>query len=151
MNVATVTGSDISRSTLTAWRAVFGASLREATARASAPAEHGTLLMARVLIQGDVDRALVVICPMKEARRLAAGFFQKDAEALEATLVADVFGELANMIGGLIKRQLPRSSRLSLPDILPPEKEPPARSTLAEAIFDCGQAPMAVRLVQTPS
>ena len=145
-----VTGTDISRSTQTAWKAVFGRPLASAP---SAPrALRGEpLLVARVRILGTPPRAILIVCPLEEARKTAAAFYSRDPASLDQALVEDVFGELANMIGGQIKRHFPSSARLSLPEIDRAGEDGAAEGkTVAEALFECGRSPLAVRLV-TPS
>lgn len=146
-----VTGSDISRSTQMAWKAVFGRPLSSSSA--SPRTKRGEpLLIARVKILGTPMSSVLIICPLEEARRTAAAFYSKDPAALEQALVEDVFGELANMIGGQIKRHFPSSSRLSLPEIDRAGADAAAEgSTVAEAVFECGRGPLSVRLVQNPS
>lgn len=145
-----VTESDISRSTQAAWKAVFGRSLEglRGSTNGAAKKPH---LVARVRLMGSIQRELLIACPMEEARLLAAGFFRKDAATLDAALVEDVFGELANMIGGLIKRHLPHSTRLSLPEILRGDLDDAGKETVAQALFQAGHAPLTVKLLQTPS
>ena len=144
-----VTESDISRSAQTAWKAVFGRPLSAAPASPGVP--KTPLLIARVHILGAVPGTLLIVCPVEEARRTAAGFYNKDAAGMEEALVRDVFGELANMIGGLIKRHFPHSSRLSLPEVTEKSSDAAEGKTLVQAVFACGAGPLAVRLVQNLS
>lgn len=149
--MAPVTDSDISRSTQAAWKAVFGSALEGAGPVKQPLNGHKPFLVARVHIIGSVQRSLTIVCPMEEARRLAAEFFHRAPEALEQALVEDVFGELANMIGGLIKRHLPHASKLSLPEVLKQGEDAQEKGTEAQALFASGRTPLAVRLAQNPS
>jgi hypothetical protein len=145
-----VTESDISRSAQTAWKAVFGRALTAAEPSA-APAVRPPLLVARVHILGAISGTLQVVCSVEEARRTAAGFYNKEASRVEEALVRDVFGELANMIGGLLKRHYPHSSRLSLPEVTEKSSDAGEGKTLAQVFFSCGAGPLAVRLLQNLS
>lgn len=145
-----VTESDISRSAQAVWKSVFGHSLPSAPPQRAASVNE-RFLVAKVSISGDPTRAILIVCPQEEARRLAAGFFQVDITAMKEPLIHDVFGELANMIGGLIKRHFPHSARLSLPEVKEAPFQDARQETLAQAFFECGTKPIAVRLVQNPS
>ena len=149
-DMSPITESDISRSFQAVWTSVFGQPLPAAPPRPfGAPA--GRALVARVRILGEVQRTVVVVCSMDQARRLAAGFFGLDPASVEESLIRDVFGELANMVGGLVKRHFPTSCRLSLPDVREVRTDEPETGPSVQVLFDCGDAPLAVRLVQNPS
>lgn len=133
--MTSVTPSDISQSTQAAWKAVFGIPLREIAA--VDPIKKGDkILLSRVRILSDVSRSIVVICPLDRAREIAGGFFGKDPGDIETNLVHDVFGEIANMIGGLIKRHFPQSTRLSLPEVVETEQSN-STELLSQAVFVC--------------
>jgi hypothetical protein len=145
-----VTETDISRSAQAVWKSVFGHSLPSAPLQRTTSVDE-RFLVAKVNISGDPSRSIVVVCPQEEARRLAALFFQVDVSTVKEPLIHDVFGELANMIGGLIKRHFPHSARLSLPEVKEAPFQDARQKTVAQAFFECGSKPIAVRLVQNPS
>jgi hypothetical protein len=144
-----VTQSDILKSTQEAWRAVFGKHLPPLTT--GAPSMDDPILIARVRILDETSQSILVICPAKGAKLIAAGFFGRAASAIDTTLVHDVFGEIANMIGGLIKRHFPLTAKLSLPDVTEGTDRKDA-DVILQAHFACGAGtPLAVRLVQNLS
>jgi hypothetical protein len=148
--MSSVTETDISRSFQAVWKSIFGGPLLAVVKRSSVSAV-GRAIVARVRISGDLPQAVVVVCSAEQARRLTARFFGLDPERVEESLVRDVFGEVANMIGGLIKRHYPTPCRLSLPEVKEVQTDEPEESPSVQAFFQCGDAPLAVRLVQTLS
>jgi chemotaxis protein CheX len=139
---------DIARSTQNAWKAVFGSPLAPKNGAVSPSA--APRLVASIQILGNVPRVVVLDCPWEEARRVTAGFYNRDPKAVPEDLVKDMFGELVNMIGGQLKRFYPSSSRLSLPQV----KESRASGTtmetgvLQKAAFESGPAPVTVILLE---
>ena len=145
-----VTESDISQSFQAVWTSVFGRPL-PAAPPSPAAAPFGRALVARVRILGEVQQTIAVVCSMEQARRLTAGFFGLDPASVEESLIRDVFGEVANMVGGLIKRHFSTPSRLSLPDVREVRTDEPEPGLSVQVLFACGDAPLAVRLVQNLS
>jgi hypothetical protein len=145
-----VTESDISRSFQAVWTSVFGRPLPSAPARPAA-APSGRAIVARVRISGEVEQSVVVVCSIEQARRLTAGFFGIDPASVEESLIRDVFGEVANMVGGLVKRHFPTPCRLSLPDVREVRTDEPETGPSVQVLFACGDTPLAVRLVQNLS
>lgn len=146
-----VTESDISRSTQTAWKAVFGSPLPVGAPPKPGAARAGRMLVAKVQILGGVSRTVLIACPWEEAHKVAARFYRTEDAALDDALVRDVFGELANMVGGLIKRHYPNASRLTLPEVREGGGEDAPGTVLVQAVFECGRSPLSVRLLQSPS
>jgi hypothetical protein len=149
--MSTVTESDISRSFQAVWASVFGGPLPAVPTRQAGTKAGRALVGARVRLMGEVPQSVVVVCSLEQARRLTAGFFGLDQGRVDDSLVRDVFGELANMIGGLIKRHFSTPCRLSLPEVREVQSDEPEAGPSVQAFFESGDAPVAVRLVQTPS
>ena len=145
-----VTESDISRSFQAVWASVFGGPMPAAAPR-PAGAPSGRAIVARVRISGDFQQTIVVVCSMDQARSLTARFFGLDPERVEKSLIRDVFGELANMGGGLIKRHFTTPCRLSLPEVIEVPRDEPETDPSVQAFFKYGDSPLAVRLVRTLS
>lgn len=74
-------------------------------------------LSAAVHLSGEWNGAVVVECGQTEACRLAGRFLSMDPPEAVDDVVRDVFGELANMIGGNLKSVLSRGIRLSMPTV----------------------------------
>lgn len=82
------------------------------------PAKARFDVMASVSITGSWHGHVVFACTEKAARNAAGAFLMMDsAEVTEADL-ADVLGELANIVGGNVKSMLPTGCFVSLPHVV---------------------------------
>jgi len=77
-----------------------------------------TGMVASVSISGGWSGHVVVSCSTSAARQAAAAFLMMDATEVSTDDVADVMGELANIVGGNVKSMLPASSFVSLPQVV---------------------------------
>jgi chemotaxis protein CheX len=82
----------------------------------SATASAG--VVASVSISGGWSGHVVVSCSTSAAKQAAAAFLMMDATEVSTDDVADVMGELANIVGGNVKSMLPASSFVSLPQVV---------------------------------
>jgi len=78
----------------------------------------GDRLTSAVHLTGDWNGAVLLECDRKQACRLAGRFLSVDPPETVDDVVRDVFGELANMIGGNLKCVLMRGIRLSIPSVV---------------------------------
>ncbi|MGN6522115.1 MAG: chemotaxis protein CheX [Actinomycetes bacterium] len=86
-----------------------------------------------VSITGDWNGNVVVGTTLAGARALAAGMLMLDEADLAEADVADVLGELANMVGGNVKALLPTPHSLSLPFVVLQEGASPLLPHSVEA------------------
>jgi chemotaxis protein CheX len=84
------------------------------TASGTAPAG----MVASVSISGGWSGHVVVSCSTSAAKHAAAAFLMMDATEVSYDDVADVMGELANIVGGNVKSMLPAASFVSLPHVV---------------------------------
>ena len=85
------------------------------------PTDVGTApagVVASVSISGGWSGHVVVSCSSDAARQAAAAFLMMDAGEVSTDDVADVMGELANIVGGNVKSMLPAASFVSLPHVV---------------------------------
>jgi chemotaxis protein CheX len=75
-------------------------------------------VVASVSISGGWSGHVVVSCSEGAAKHAAGAFLMTDAADVTAEDVADVMGELANIVGGNVKSMLPASSFVSLPHVV---------------------------------
>ncbi len=75
-------------------------------------------LTAAVHLAGDWNGAVLVECGRGQACRFAGRFLSKDPPKAVDDVVLDALGELANMIGGNLKRVLSPGIRLSMPAVV---------------------------------
>ena len=75
-------------------------------------------IVASVSISGGWSGHVVVSCSTSAAKQAAAAFLMMDATEVSTDDVADVMGELANIVGGNVKSMLPASSFVSLPQVV---------------------------------
>ena len=75
-------------------------------------------LTAAVHLAGDWNGAVLVECNRGQACRFAGRFLSIEPPGSVDHVVRDVLGELANMIGGNLKRVLMRGIRLSMPSVV---------------------------------
>lgn len=78
----------------------------------------GDKLTAAVHMNGDWNGALLLECDCGEACRLAGRFLSIEAPETVNDDVRDVFGELANMIGGNMKFLIAPGTHLSTPSVI---------------------------------
>jgi chemotaxis protein CheX len=76
-------------------------------------------VVASVSISGGWSGHVVVSCSTPAAREAAAAFLMMD-DATDVSMddVADVMGEIANIVGGNVKSMLPAASFVSLPQVV---------------------------------
>jgi chemotaxis protein CheX len=107
-------------------------------------------LSAAVHLSGEWNGAVIVECGQTEACRLAARFLSMDPPETVDDVVRDVFGELANMIGGNLKSVLSRGIRLSMPTVSD-GSDYAVRICGSEVIerlpFECSEGPFQVTLL----
>ena len=78
----------------------------------------GDRLTAAVHLAGDWNGAVLLECDRRQSCRFAGRFLSMDPPDRVDDVVRDVFGELANMIGGNMKCVLTRGIRLSMPSVV---------------------------------
>jgi chemotaxis protein CheX len=80
--------------------------------------DNGSEVHSSVSITGTWQGAVVFGASALAARRAAAAFLVTAPEAVSQDDVADVLGELANILGGNVKGMLPPGCLLSLPQVV---------------------------------
>jgi CheY-specific phosphatase CheX len=80
--------------------------------------EPGDRFIGTVHISGSWQGSVVVECPEKFGRLVAAAMFGNEPDAVEDDEIVDVVGELANMTGGNVKALLEGEATLSLPTVV---------------------------------
>jgi chemotaxis protein CheX len=71
-----------------------------------------------VSISGSWSGHVVYACSAAAARRAAAAFLAMEVDEVGEEDLADVLGELANIVGGNVKAMLPPGCFLSLPQVV---------------------------------
>jgi chemotaxis protein CheX len=82
------------------------------------PDEAKYEVMSAVSITGSWHGHVVFACTEKAARYAAAAFLAMDEAEVGQEDVADVLGELANVVGGNVKSMLPAGCFISLPHVV---------------------------------
>ena len=75
-------------------------------------------IRAWVAITGSWEGHVLVSCSQAQARNLTAAFLGMSADEVAEEDVADVLGELANIVGGNVKSMLPSGCNLSTPSYM---------------------------------
>lgn len=76
---------------------------------------EGERMIASVNIEGTFRGSVVLECGFDIARRAASHLFQLPVEEIDREHEGDVLGELANIVGGVIKGAIDGNCSLSLP------------------------------------
>lgn len=79
------------------------------------PAARSELMAGKVELCGAWNGAIELRCAVEVVQRAAAVMFGLPPEGVEAPHLRDVLGELTNVIGGNIKRLLPKPTDMSTP------------------------------------
>ena len=82
------------------------------------PAKAKSDAIAAVSITGSWHGHVTFACTDKAARNAAAAFLAMDPAEVSDADIADVLGELANIVGGNVKSMLPNGCFLSLPHVV---------------------------------
>jgi chemotaxis protein CheX len=135
------------------WASMFDRDLQPGTSP-NRPTLPYQMLMGLVHLNGDWEGIVTLNCSAALARQLAATLFGISVQSTTSEQTQDVLGELANIVGGNIKRLLPESSQLSLPSVkegsdylsLLPEGE-----IISEVAFECLGEPVLIILLKTES
>jgi len=104
------------------------------------PAQRsGACVSASVEISGAWSGRVLVRCSLNHARRVAAGFFGMEHNCVDQKSLLDTLGELANMTGGAVKRQVASPSSLSIPTTRHDNSWPVthAENVLVDSEFAC--------------
>ena len=98
------------------WRSMVGLRLTNKDQTPSSMS-FGQNVAASVEIIGGWAGTLAIVCPVPLARKIAAAMFDTTDEQTSDDLSQDAMGELANILGGGIKGQMPGECHLSLPAV----------------------------------
>ena len=101
-------------------------------------------LTSTVHLAGEWNGAVMLECDRGQACRFAGRFLSTDTPDTANDVVRDVFGELANMIGGNLKCVLTRGIRLSMPSVVDGSSQTVrvCGSEIRERIaFSCAEGP----------
>jgi chemotaxis protein CheX len=94
-------------------------------------------IRAWVAITGSWEGHVLVTCSRAQARNLAAAFLGMGVDEVPGEDVADVLGELANIVGGNVKSMLPPGCTLSTPSYVDDGEGPvpaPGADLVAELV-----------------
>lgn len=112
--------------------------------------EPASAVTSVVAIDGPWRGAVVLECPQRLARSLAAGVLEGDGAPGDEE-VGDLLGEVANIIAGNVKALLPGACRLSLPSVSFGPGDDAAwagTAVVARVAFTSEGAPVVVSLVE---
>ena len=108
-------------------------------------------LSASVQISGGWDGTVLVSCAEELARKVAASMFDAAEDATSDDEIRDALGEVANMTAGNVKALVESYCRLSLPMVAEGRElaiSIPGSRVIAEASFDCADAPLTVEVYE---
>jgi len=112
--MTTITATELARSAGTIWSSMLNIDL----APGAIASPDGQMHIGCINISGAWVGAVEIACPTSAAREFSARMLQTDAASLAEGDVNDAFGELANLVAGQIKSQLPGSTQLSVPMVV---------------------------------
>ncbi|MCB1920679.1 MAG: chemotaxis protein CheX [Candidatus Competibacteraceae bacterium] len=75
------------------------------------------LLTGRVVVDGDWQGSILLVCPKAIACKAAAAMFGVSPSEVAETDLSDAMGELTHMLSGNLKSLLPTPCRLSQPSV----------------------------------
>jgi chemotaxis protein CheX len=78
----------------------------------------GRACLCSISITGTWNGNVIVQCSEELAREMGAGMFGMEVDAISKAEVRDAMGEVTNMVGGNLKKNLPGPSSLSLPNVM---------------------------------
>jgi chemotaxis protein CheX len=110
---------------------------------------RGPDVVAAVHVSGDWNGSVTFQCSEPLAREVAGSMLGIAPGDLDESDVADVAGEVANMIGGNVKAMLPGDNLLSLPAVArggAVSLEIPGAALVRLLAFRCGDEPFVVRM-----
>lgn len=131
----------------TAWTGTLGLDV----AAADLPPELQPEVSAFVQITGEWQGFLVLCVTQTLARHAAAAMFGMPPEELEAEMVRDAMGEMANVLGGAVKAGIPGAKGLSLPTVVQGDGHSvfvPDMTVACVSKLRCQGEPMWVRLYE---
>lgn len=102
-----------------------------------------------VQVTGAWEGAVLVFCAEELAGAFAAAMFGTPAQEVTDDEVRDALGELANMVAGNVKAQLPSQTQLSLPTVVRGRDlsvDVPGATIETAAGFRCAGLPFSVCL-----
>lgn len=111
-----LSAQDVQTTTHQVWSSVLGMEVQTAAVDEAALREQH-ILAGCVEITGDHRLAIQMACPLALARMAGATMLMISEEELEQEMLQDAFGELCNLVGGLLKNKLGGRNKLSTPTI----------------------------------
>jgi len=141
---------EISEFTKAVWASVLDPGITPLT-EVPDPAVMGATLTACVQISGPWNGALVIRCGVDTARTAASLMLEMESGEASDEELADVVGELANMIGGNVKALVPQPARLGLPSVVEGKEYSmhlPGSRVVSRLGFEWRGAPIVVLLMQ---
>lgn len=140
--------SELHQFTSDTWATVLGLDL-EPTGRAFQPSTD--TVTGCVQVSGGWRGAVVLVCPVPLAKRVAAVMFDLPPDGADAEFQSDAIGELVNILGGNVKAMLPGPSHLSLPAVAHGTQYAvriPGGECVAEGVFECEGQPFLIAVVE---
>lgn len=111
-----LSAQDVQATTHQIWLSVLGMEVERAEID-EASFRNQELLAGCVQITGDHRLAIMMACPLALARMAGATMLMVEENELEEGMLQDAFGELCNLVGGLLKNKLEGSTVLSTPTV----------------------------------
>ncbi|MAG32138.1 MAG: hypothetical protein CL908_14745 [Deltaproteobacteria bacterium] len=108
---------EITEFTKSVWESVLDSAISP-VAEVPDPTSAGANLMSWVQISGEWHGALVIHLGGDAALAAAGAMLEMQPDEIAPDELADVAGELANMIGGNVKALLPQPASLGLPNVV---------------------------------
>jgi CheY-specific phosphatase CheX len=108
-------------------------------------------LSASVQISGGWDGTVLVSCAEGLARKVAATMFDVEESTTTDDEIRDALGEVANMTAGNVKALVESYCRLSLPMVAEGRElaiSIPGSRVVAQASFDCNDAPLTIEVYE---
>jgi len=142
--------ADLASAVIDTWEGMFGLSVSEHDEYAPDESE----LTAIVHISGDIEWAVVLRLPVSLARVVAGAMFDCEGSDLGAEEVTDAVGEVANVIGGVVKGRVAGHTTLSLPSVTEGRElrvAVPGTTVAAEYIGRCEHAPFSISILIRPA
>jgi len=132
------------------WTTMFGIDAECVAPSAGQAAEPS--LSASVSITGAFEGQVQLSCPVSLAQELASTVYGQRGASLGMELVADLVGELSNIVAGNLQALLPEGCHVGLPQVCDGADAEPAGGEgrlVSRAAFRSGDHVFAVRLLKT--
>jgi CheY-specific phosphatase CheX len=132
------------------WSSVLGLQLKQKHEKPD-KIRYDHMISGLISYKGSTKGALIMNCPLKLAKQVAAIMFETDETNLDISETIDAIGEIVNVMAGNVRKLFDESCYLSLPEVAEGydyHHSLPRSKVITSVSFECECQPVTVTLLK---